>query len=116
LIAGRKTNLESNMDQLHRVISYETRSTARLSRHAAARIRQRGLTESDVELIRKTGESVEDGYVMSNRAVEQRLHELQREINRIERLRGVALIEGESQVITVYRADSARIRKLFAKH
>lgn len=96
--------------------SNESCSAIRFSKHAAARIRQRGLTESDVELIRKTGESVEDGYVMSNRAVEQRMHELQREINRIERLRGVALIEGETQVITVYRADSARIRQLFAKH
>lgn len=104
------------MNKLQREHGNESCSAVRFSRHAAARIRQRGLTESDVDLIRKTGEFVDDGYVMTNRAVERRLHELQREINRIERLRGVALIEGETQVITVYRADSERIRKLFAKH
>jgi hypothetical protein len=103
------------MNRLQREHSNDRRSAVRFSQHAAARIRQRGLTERDVELIRKAGELVDDGYVMTNRAVEQRLHELREEMSRIERLRGAALIERGSVVITVYRADSARIRKLCSK-
>lgn len=104
------------MNRFQHEHSNDRRSAVRFSQHAAARIRQRGLPERDVELIRKAGGELVEGFVMTNRAVEQRLHELREEMSRIERLHGVALIENESLVITVYRADSARIRKLCSKH
>jgi len=85
------------------------------SRHAQARMCQRGLTKTDVEFVRKVGEWVDDGYVMTNSAVDQRIHELRHEMNRIEKLRGVALIEGANIVITVYRADHRRICRLRGK-
>jgi hypothetical protein len=85
-----------------------------LSTHATARIRQRGLNEHDVDLIRAVGETVEDGFLMTNRAIEQQIQALRREIVRIERLRGVAVIEGGTRIITVYRADKKRVRRLLA--
>lgn len=85
-----------------------------MSKHAAARIRQRGLTERDINLIRGSGESVDDGFLMTNRAIDLRVQALRREITRIEKLRGVAVIESADKVITVYRADRKRVRRLIA--
>lgn len=85
-----------------------------MTKHAAARIRQRGLTERDVSLIRASGESVDDGFLMTNRAIDLQVQVLRREITRIEKLRGVAVIEGAGKVITVYRADKRRVRRLLA--
>ena len=86
----------------------------KMTRHAAARIRQRGLTDSDLKLIRAVGEPVEDGFVMTNRAIDLQIQKIRSEVTRIERLRGVALIECADTVITVYRADKKRVRRLLA--
>lgn len=86
----------------------------KITRHANARIRQRGLTERDVSLIRAVGETVDDGFLMTNRAIDLRVQALRREIVRIERLRGVAVIEGGNKIVTVYRADRKRVRRLLA--
>jgi len=83
-----------------------------LSKHAAARIRQRGITERDVNLIRAVGESVEDGVLMTNRAIDLQVQALRREMIRLERLRGIALIECDNKIITVYRADKKRMHRL----
>lgn len=83
-----------------------------LTAHAGARMRQRGFKEQDLNLIREVGERVEDGYLMSNRAVEARIHALRRQIIRLEHLRGAPLIEADSVVVTVYRPDKDRVRRL----
>lgn len=83
-----------------------------LSIHAAARIRQRGLKEDDLALIRQAGEAVADGFLMSNKAIDTRKRLLMREIECLERLRGVALIESTSCVVTIYRTDKKRTRRL----
>lgn len=85
-----------------------------MTRHANARIRQRGLTEHDVNLIRAVGETVEDGFLMTNRAIDLQVQALRRQIARMERLRGVAVIEDGNTIITVYRADRKRVRRLLA--
>jgi len=85
-----------------------------MTKHAVARIRQRGLTERDLSLIRAVGESVEDGILMTNRAIDLQVQALRREIIRIERLRGVAVIERADKIITVYRADRKRVHRLLA--
>ena len=84
--------------------------------HAECRLRQRGLSHQDVELILHYGEMVSDGYVMSRKAIDSRKAEFKPEIARLERLRDVTVIEDAGQVITAYRADKRRLRKLRNRH
>lgn len=79
-----------------------------LSHHASARLRQRGMRPSDIELIRRCGEPVADGYVVTNKAIAR----LRAQLQRLERLCDVAVIEVDDVIVTVYRADRRRIKRL----
>lgn len=83
-----------------------------LSNHARSRMCQRGIKSDDVDLIRSFGEQVDEGFLMSDRAVDQMIVYLKSTMQSLERLRGVALIGGGEHVITIYRADRQRIRRL----
>jgi hypothetical protein len=83
-----------------------------LSVHAQARMHQRSVKFGDLELVRAFGEQVPDGYLISDKAIEQCKHTLRAQIQQLERLRGLAIIEISQRVITVYRADKKRIKRL----
>jgi hypothetical protein len=100
------------MNTISKQVENSSANNTVLSRHAETRIRQRGFTKSNLDLIRSVGEAVNDGYVMTDHAIAQHLQALHLEMSRIERLRGVALIEGDEKVVTIYHADKARIRRL----
>lgn len=87
-----------------------------LSAHAQCRLRQRGLSKGDVDLILNYGEMVADGYVVSQVAIERARAELKSKLSRLERLKNVAVVEDLGEVITVYRADKKRLRKLRNRH
>ena len=88
-----------------------------VSQHARARCRQRGLTAEDVALVMEFGESVDDGYVMTRKVLQSAQTELhmqnrKRQIQLLDHLKGIAVIEAGHQIITAYRADKKRIRRL----
>lgn len=83
-----------------------------LSRHAQERMQQRGLSPEDLGLVRTFGQMVDDGYVMTNKALEARKKALLKELQRLERLRGMAVIELDSVTVTAFRADKGRIKRL----
>ena len=85
-----------------------------LSVHAQARLQQRSIKFGDLEIVRAFGEVVSDGYLMSDKAIENCKHKLRSQIQQLERLRGVALIESAGCVITVYRIDKRRLKRLRA--
>ena len=86
----------------------------RTSRHAGRRLRQRGLREADLDRLQRYGEEFDDGYLMSNRTIDASITELKAEIQRLERLKGVVLIEQDNTVITVYRSDRRRQRRILS--
>jgi hypothetical protein len=86
----------------------------RISIHAGQRLRQRGLQESDLERIRSSGEEFSEGYLMSDRAIRERVSMLKREIQRLERLKGAVLIEQGNTLVTVYRADRKRCCRILS--
>lgn len=100
------------MNTISKQVANSSSNNTVLSRHAETRIRQRGFTERDLDLIRSVGEAVNDGYIMTDHAIAHHLQALHQEMSRIERLRGVALIEANEAVVTIYHADKARIRRL----
>jgi uncharacterized lipoprotein YmbA len=67
-------------------------------------------------LILNYGEMVADGYVVSQVAIERARAELKSKLSRLERLKNVAVVEDLGEVITVYRADKKRLRKLRNRH
>jgi len=84
----------------------------RISLHAARRLRQRGLREGDLDRVRASGEEFSEGYLLSKRAIGEKVAELKGEIQRLERLRDVVLIEQDDTFVTVYRANHRRCRRI----
>lgn len=82
------------------------------SLHAATRQRQRGISNSDIEMVMRFGEQVDDGYVLTERALEIARRDLKQILQRLDHLAGVAVIEQGGTLVTTYRADARRIRRL----
>lgn len=93
----------------------------RRSLHAAQRQQQRGFKASDIALVMVWGEDVEDGFVLSDRALKRARKELGKAgekaaLQRLERIRGMTLIEQDNTLVTLYRADRKRLRRLRRGH
>jgi len=74
-----------------------------LTRHAEARMRQRGIRNPDIELLIQLGERVaDDALLLTRRRAAQEIARLRCRIQQIERLCGTRLIIAEGKVITVY--------------
>lgn len=82
-----------------------------LSKHARTRIRQRGLKEADMELIRRTGTSIgDDCIVLLEKDSQREIAKRKQEIEDIQRLCGCVVILAESTVVTTYRSSPQRLR------
>jgi hypothetical protein len=81
--------------------------------HAEARVRQRGIRESDIPVIVAAGTPVDDDSVfLLARDVDREIQQRKREICALERLRGCrVVIEGQT-VVTIYRPSSKTEKKL----
>ena len=88
------------------------RPGVRFSMHADIRIRQRGFSTNDIGLVIQYGEIVDEGYILTSKAIEQRKVALKRELQRLERLRNVTVIESDGTIVTVYRTDKRNVRRL----
>ena len=79
--------------------------------HANARIRQRGFSESDVELIVSLGTQVEDGAVLLRKQdVDREVRNLEREKQRLHRLKNTKVVVNGETVVTVYRTGKSSQR------
>lgn len=83
-----------------------------LSKHAHARIRQRGYREADVDLVLAYGTECEEATVLTDADTARAVEEHKRAIQRLERLRGTAVIVVEDIVASVYRPDRVKLRHL----
>jgi len=87
-------------------------SSAKLTRHAVARMGQRGFYDDDLDLIRLIGTEVEDGYIVPNRDRQAAERELKRLLERIRRLHVKRVVVASGRVVTVYHAGKAMERRL----
>lgn len=80
--------------------------------HSLVRIRQRGLTESDIQPIVNAGTPVDaDSILLMGRDVDREVRLLKKRISRLERLKGCRVVIGEEDnIITVYR-PSRKVEK-----
>ncbi len=98
-----------------------TPGAIRISKHADARCRQRGLTSGAIALVMEFGEVVDDGYVMSLKVLGPARKALQaqkrvRESQQLDHLRNITVIDMDNTLVTVYRADKTRLRRLRRGH
>ena len=92
-----------------------------LTLHATQRVNQRGISSRGLQLVQEFGEWVEDGFVMTARAMKDARAQLKAQgrfddLQRLDHLRNVALVESSGTLVTVFRADAKRVRRLRAGH
>ena len=87
--------------------------TTTLTQHAQARIRQRGLRESDLALIVAAGTPVDgDSLLLLAQDVEREIRRRKQEIGTLERLRGCRVVLAGEAVVTVYRPSRKTEKRL----
>jgi len=91
-------------------------STIFSSRHAEARMRQRGLRNSDIELILRCASEVGgDVYFLGRRDVEREIRLRKREIQALERLSGQKIVLAGQTIVTCYKSRKSDQRRMFRK-
>ena len=85
----------------------------RLTKHASARLRQRGLRERDVDLLMRYGTTTRDGLLLERRTVVALIRAMKNKIHDLERLSGVfAVVKGEC-LVTAYRPGRGKRRRQY---
>ena len=87
----------------------------RLSSHADVRLQQRGFRPRDVTLVTRYGTRVQDGFVLLAGDVAQVEAELKHLLVGLHRLSGTFVAVEENVVLSVYRPDRVRRRRLLAR-
>jgi len=83
-----------------------------LTNHAETRLRQRGMLETDLQLITQFGTSVGDAIFMRTKDIQKGIEGLKRIIQRLEHLKGRTLIMNGDTVITAYKATRKHEKKI----
>ncbi len=83
-----------------------------LSSHAERRMKQRGFSLNDVELIRDHGIQVDGGFLMTHKAVHAATQRLKRQILRLERLSGKWIVCDGENLITAYHPRISKVRRI----
>lgn len=79
-----------------------------ITRHAEARMSQRGIRETDVEFLLAHGTDMgPDRIVLTKRDAAQAIRDLKKRIADIERLTGKVLVVAEGRLITAYHSSKA---------
>jgi hypothetical protein len=86
------------------------------SKHAQARARQRGYRDSDIDFVMKHGTAVDDGSFLSDGDSHRAIEKLKQKIQKFSRLKGTVVIQRGDTVVTVYRPDKCRTKKLMGRY
>ena len=88
----------------------------RFSKHAMIRMQQRGRSDDDIDAIMSFGTQTRDGYLLRRRDVDERTRALKKEIERLHRLRGWAVITGDGgAVVTLYPAHRKKQSRMLRR-
>jgi RNA-binding protein YhbY len=82
------------------------------TRHAIARMGQRGIRDDDLELIRLIGTPVENGYLVRERDFQTFELALKRLADDARRQIGKRVVEVDGTVVTAYHASRGKERRL----
>lgn len=75
------------------------------TRHAEARMQQRGLSSADIQLVLSAGTQMDDEvFFLTNDDADREITELKRTISSLERLRGQKVVCSGESIITSYKS------------
>ena len=83
-----------------------------VTRHAEARMRQRGYAEYDLEWLLEIGEETHEGLFVTHRRARELAYRFRRLADRIERLAGTLLVIQNGRLVTIYRPDRRKGKRL----
>ena len=75
-----------------------------ISYHAKQRLQQRGMSETDVDLILRHGTETQDGFLMRRKDVQRAEKDLRCLINELHRLKDKYVVVRGNTVVTAYHA------------
>jgi len=87
-------------------------TTSAVSRHALARMAQRGFQADDADLIMLFGTPIQDGFLVLKKDCEAVERELKRLQDRVRRLSGKRLVVEAGRIVTAYRVGKGTERRL----
>lgn len=84
-----------------------------LTAHASARLRQRGIRESDVPVILDVGTPIDDdSFFLLDQDVDREIVKYKQRIAELERLRGCRVVIAGETVVTIYRPSRKTEKRL----
>ncbi len=86
--------------------------TQSFTQHAICRMGQRGISKTDIDLIKIIGTEVEGGYLVRKKDLQEAERELRRLQDQLHRLAGKRAVIADNCVVTAYHARPAKQRKL----
>ncbi len=87
-----------------------------MTRHASARMRQRGLHGSDVDvLINVSTQLANDAWILTDADADREITRRKREIEQLQRLRGCKVVISGDAVVTVCHMRPAELRRAMRK-
>ncbi len=84
-----------------------------ISHHAEERARQRGFRHKDLELVMELGTPIHDGFLLTGSDVERFECAMKQELRKLRRLRCTFVAITGDTVMSVYRPDGPKRRRLF---
>lgn len=84
----------------------------KMTHHAGARIRQRGLRDDDIRLLLKASSQISSEiYLLTEHDAAREISLRKREIQSLERLRGCKIVVEQGYIVTCYHASSKNQKK-----
>ena len=90
-------------------------STIVLSRHAEKRMRQRGLRNSDIDLISRCGSLIGEDLFLSRKDAAREIRRRKQEIQALERLSGTKLAFADETIVTCYQSRQSDQKRMLRK-
>ena len=84
----------------------------KLTPHAVVRLSQRGMADSELELIALVGTEVEGGYLVRRQDVQAVEQTVKRFLDKVRRLAGKRVVIDGERVVTAYHAGRHTERRL----
>ncbi len=83
-----------------------------MSHHAVVRMNQRGYRPTDLDLVQEIATEVPDGLYVRQKDVDQKIRELEQEVERLRRLAGTYVVESSELIVAIYRPGATKSRRI----
>lgn len=96
----------------HSILTAGPEAGLMMTRHADARLRQRGFRDQDLDVLMRFGREMPDGTLaLTDGDVEREIEAMRRRIAHLDRLRGMTAVVAAGRLVTVYKAPRRSRRR-----